>query len=113
MNLKKLIVGIMLLAISGGAFAGSSYTGHVKVHCNDSTGQCNIYIFSAASGVPACAGNPSWYVFNMSSILWKQQFAVAMLAQATQKNVNITGAGTCNIRPGTHEDLEGITLEDS
>lgn len=93
-------------------WAGSSYTGRVKVHCNADTNHCNLYIVGTASGAPACAGNPNWYVFKMNSPVWEEQLAIAIAAQVAGRNVAITGTGSCTQRPDAHEDLSAITLED-
>jgi hypothetical protein len=103
----------LAIAIPGAAFAGSTYVGRVKVHCNADIGHCNVNILGTAQNVPACASGPQWYVFDMSSNVWKQQLAITMVAQAMQRNVTITGRGTCNQRPGIHEDISWITLEEN
>jgi len=108
----RLLYFAFLMAISGAALAGSSYTGRVKVHCNADLGHCNVNILGTPQGVPPCAGYPTWYVFDMNSPLWKSQLAIALTAQALQKKVIITGRGTCNLRPGIHEDISWITLDD-
>jgi hypothetical protein len=83
------------------------------VHCNADLGHCNVFILGTAQNVPACASVPSWYVFDMNGGVWKQQLQIAMLAQALQRNVSLWGRGTCNLRPGAHEDISSITLEDN
>jgi hypothetical protein len=58
MKLTKFIASVLSMAVSGAAFAGSSYIGRVKVHCNADAGHCYLNILATAQNIPACAGNP-------------------------------------------------------
>jgi len=111
LHISSVMSGLLIFAISSGALAGSTYTGKIKTHCNAALGHCNVYIIGTAQNVPACAANSKWYVFKMDSPVWKEQFSIAMAAQASHWNVNIGGSGSCDQRPGTHEDLSTITLD--
>ena len=113
MKYPSLFLAILSIAISSEALAGSTYVGRVKVHCNADLNHCNVNILGTAQNVPGCASHPEWYVFDMSSTVWKPQLQIALAAQAMQRNVTITGRGTCNQRPGIHEDISWITLEEN
>ena len=110
---RELSIGLVFMTVAAEAFAGSTYSGRVKVHCNAEIGHCNVNILGRANNIPSCASNPQWYVFDVTSKVWQEQLAIAMVAQASRKDVSILGSGTCVLRPGIHEEITWITLEDN
>ncbi|WP_372627600.1 hypothetical protein [Arsukibacterium sp.] len=61
------------------------------------------------SGSPACATNSYWMIRDENSEAGKKQYAMLLTAQASGRNIEVTGMNTCN-RWSDGEDVNWLRL---
>lgn len=112
--MKAVSIGVLwsvLLFLVGDAFAGTQVGKVDRLLVRNSDGLVYFYLTGTASNRAApCATNTTyWMLRNESSETGKRQFSMLLAAQASGREVSVTGSGTC-ARWGDGEDVETIDL---
>ncbi len=112
-NSNPIFRGILVLAVIAvfpSVSLATGYTGLItNVSCSAATSKCTLYTLDGdrTGTVPECANNtPNYYTFIMNSTVFKEQFSIALAAQASGKGVIVSGVGQCD--NSANYDIEGI-----